>query len=154
MTTSVKDATMGVVESDLAEDSEPDYANMSDDERTAAFESLVESGTPADEASVQVWGETGEPVAKPTPPMQIPLPGDWDAISDAFGGSAPTSSEIRLLGGKLPIDGSFAKGSEMDLIIRVKVTGVLGQDTVDAFGQEQGTVRRHMARMISVRRAH
>lgn len=89
---------------------------------------------------------------KPTPPMQIPLPGDWDLISTEFGGRLPDRSEIRLLGGKMPIEGSFQKGAEFDIVVRVKVTGVLGQDTVDAFGTEEGTVRRHFARMISVRR--
>jgi len=90
---------------------------------------------------------------KPTPPMQIPLPGDWKMIETQFGGDPPDRSEIRLLGGKMPIDGSFPKGFEFDIIARVKVTGVLGQDTVDAFGEVGGTVRRHMARLISVRRA-
>lgn len=91
---------------------------------------------------------------KPTPPMQIPLPGDWEAIGGEFGGRQPDRSEIRLLGGKMPIDGSFDKGTEFDILVRVKVTGVLGQDTVDAFGTEEGTVRRHFARMISVRRVN
>jgi hypothetical protein len=52
----------------------------------------------------------------------------------------------------MPIEGSFAKGTVLDLHVRVKVTGVLGQDTVDAFGQEEATTRRHFARMISVKR--
>jgi hypothetical protein len=92
------------------------------------------------------------PAEKPTPPMQIPLPGDWSGIGTEFGGRQPDTSEIRLLGGKMPIQGSFPKGTVLDLHVRVKVTGVLGQDTVDAFGQEEATIRRHMARMISVRR--
>lgn len=90
---------------------------------------------------------------KPTPPMQIALPGDWDTIGGEFGGRDPDTSEIRLLGGKMPIEGSFAKGTTIDLLVRVKITGVLGQDTVDAYGQEESTIRRHMARMIAVRRA-
>lgn len=90
---------------------------------------------------------------KPTPPMQIPLPGDFGkSITTEFGGRDPDTSEIRLLGGKMPIEGSFAKGTILDLHVRVKVTGILGQDTVDAFGQEESTIRRHMARMISVKR--
>jgi hypothetical protein len=114
----------GVVESDLAQDTPPEP-----------------------EADAQ---EQAEP--KPTPPMQIPLPGTWEGIGTEFGGRQPDTSEIRLLGGKMPIEGSFAKGTILDLHVRVKVTGVLGQDTVDAFGQEESTVRRHHARMISVKR--
>lgn len=92
-------------------------------------------------------------VEKPTPPMQIALPGDWDTLDGAFGGNPPDSSEIRLLGGRMPIQGSFAKGAEFDIVVRVKVTGVLGQDFTDDWGTVQRTVRRHMARMLSVRRA-
>lgn len=103
------------------------------------------------EALAQEPQEPEEP--KPTPPMQVPLPGDWDTISTEFGGKAPESSEIRLLGGKLPIEGSFPKGTEFDVLVRVKVTGVLGQDVTDEWGAVTRTVRRHMARMISVRRA-
>lgn len=142
------DAT-GVVESDLAEDTGPDYDSMSDDEREQAVAELVATGQVTEEqARARVYGEE----QKPTPPMQIALPGDWDTISDAFGGAAPESSEIRLLGGKMPIEGSFAKGTEFDILVRVKVTGVLGQDVTDDFGTVTRTVRRHMARMISVRR--
>jgi hypothetical protein len=84
--------------------------------------------------------------------MQIPLPGTMDTISASFGGARPTESEIRLLGGKMPLEGSFAKGEEFDVIVRVKVTGVLGQDTVDDWGRTTRTTRRHLARMLSVRR--
>lgn len=91
--------------------------------------------------------------AKPTPPMQVPLPGDFTTISDAFGGATPEFSEIRLLGGKMPIDGSFAKGTEIELVVRAKVTGVLGQDATDDWGRTTKTTRRHFARMVSVRRA-
>lgn len=110
--------------------------------------------TPEEETPDAPAAEADLPAApKPTPPMQIALPGDWDTIGEAFGGRAPDTSEIRLLGGKMPIEGSFPKGTVLDLLVRVKVTGVLGQDTVDAFGQEESTIRRHMARMIAVRRA-
>lgn len=91
---------------------------------------------------------------KPTPPMQIPLPGDWDIARKEFGGRNADTSEIRLLGGKMPIEGAYPKGTELDLLVRVKVTGVLAQDTVDAWGEPQKTVRRHMARMIEVKRAN
>lgn len=94
-----------------------------------------------------------EPAPKPIPPMQVALPGMTAKISSSFGGAQPTASEIRLLGGKLPIDGSFEKGTELDLIVRVKVTGVLGQDATDDWGKVTTTTRRHMARMLSVRRA-
>lgn len=89
-----------------------------------------------------------------TPPMQVPLPGLLESMTTDAGGRQPDRSEIRLLGGKMPINGSFSKGAEFDVLVRVKVTGVLLQDTVDAFGVEEGTTRRHMARMLSVKRVN
>lgn len=130
-----------------------------EDELATRRERGVQTDDAADDTEPEAPEEPEEPSAelvaepKPTPPMQIPLPGDWETIGDAFGGRAPDTSEIRLLGGKMPIEGSFEKGTVLDLYVRVKVTGVLGQDTVDAFGQEESTIRRHMARIIAVRRA-
>lgn len=114
----------------------------------------VASGAePLGEGADETDGEAVEQEA-PKPPklLQEALPGDWSTISDAFGGAEPNVAEIRLLGGKMPIDGSFAKGTEIDLVVRVRVTGVLGQDLEDAYGTTKHTVRRHLARMISVRR--
>lgn len=105
-----------------------------------------------DENDERTLAAVPEQEEKPTPPMQIALPGDWDTISSSFGGADPDSSEIRLLGGKMPIEGSFAKGSEFNVLVRVKVTGVIGQDVTDEWGTVDRTVRRHLARMISVRR--
>lgn len=95
----------------------------------------------------------GEEEPKPTPPMQIPLPGTVENISSSFGGSKPTSSEMRLLGGKMPIEGQFSKGDTVILVVEAKVTSVEGLDVQDDWGNVQRTIRRHKARMISVRRA-
>lgn len=107
-----------------------------------------------EEEEAPVGGDPEDAVEpKPTPPMQIPLPGDFGSkITTEFGGRDPDTSEIRLLGGKMPIEGSFAKGTIIDLHVRVKVTGVLGQDTTDDFGETQHTTRRHLAHMLSVKR--
>lgn len=99
-------------------------------------------------------GEDEETPEEPKPPklLQEPLPGLEATISHAFGGAEPDRSEIRLLGGKMPLEGSYPKGTEIDLLVRVRITGVLGQDLEDAYGTRGGTVRRHMARMVAVRR--
>jgi hypothetical protein len=104
-------------------------------------------GKPEDEKTIEELASE----RTPTPPMQLALDGTMETISTAFGGARPTESEIRLLGGKMPINGSFQKGEVLDLLIRVKVTGTGGFDTVDAFGEQQKTTRRHFARMIEVK---
>jgi len=143
---------------------------MAVDELEQRRQAAADGGDTDDEAGVQTGAEalgagaqeTGDPdpdepaAEEPKPPklLQEALPGDWDSISSEFGGAEPDTSEIRLLGGKMPIEGAFAKGTEIDLLVRVRVTGVLGQDLEDAYGTRGHTVRRHMARMISVRRAN
>ena len=123
----------------------PPVAGDDVEEPTGVVESELAHDTPEEPKA--------EAEPKPTPPMQVPLPGDFGkTITTEFGGRDPDKSEIRLLGGKMPIEGSFAKGTILDLHVRVKVSGVLGQDTNDDFGETQHTTRRHMAHMISVKR--
>lgn len=160
MSTTITDETIGtgeangVVDSDHAEDTEPDYAAMTDDERTAEFEALVEGGMDTAEASAKVWGETeGAPAQKPQKPMQIPIPGTVEGISTDPGGSAPTISEARLMGGSLPIEGEFEGEEFVTLLITAKVNEVDFVYTTDDWGNTTVVKRRHKMRMISVRRA-
>lgn len=123
-----------------------------DDAETIAAVNAAGDG-PVDDLDKSIEDMADEvPEPKPTPPMQIPIEGMNEGIGASFGGARPTVSEIRLLGGKMPLEGSFQKGDEFELIVRVKVNGVLGQDVLDDWGKVTRTVRRHMARMISVRR--
>ncbi len=94
-----------------------------------------------------------EPEEKPVPPMQIPLPGTENLISDRAGGANPTSSEARLLGGSLPIEGQFAKGDVVTLIVEAKVGSIEVVDATDDWGNVTNTKRRHKMRMLSVKRA-
>lgn len=119
-------------------------ATTIEDERIAAEE---EEGRSIDDITGD--GEPEEQVA----PMQIPLPGTIETISSSFGGAKPTSSEMRLLGGKMPIEGQFSKGDVVVLAVEVKITSVEGVDVTDDWGAVERTIRRHKGRMISVRRA-
>ena len=107
---------------------------------TAALEEV-----PAESIEAQAEEEQ----EKPIPPMQLPLPGTRETISDRFGGAKPTRSEMRLMGGKQPITGSFDKGDEVMLLIRAKVFRAGGVDRLDVWGQTEETVREHQARIIS-----
>lgn len=112
----------------------------------------VETQADADRELERLHGEA-PPADDPGPKLlQEALPGDWETISSEFGGAIPEFSEIRLLGGKMPIEGSFAKGTEFDVVVRCRVTGVLGLDVTDDYGRTTRTLRRHMARMVSVKR--
>lgn len=118
-----KDEPTGVVESDLAEDTPDD----------TSAEAPVEQ--------------------KPPKPMQIPIPGTVEGISSDPGGSAPTTSEARLMGGSLPIEGEFEGEEFVELIVTAKVGEVDFIYTFDDWGQTKNVKRRHKMRMISVRRA-
>lgn len=127
-------------------------ADTPDDEATVEPGTSIEDMAAARDEAVDQGEDPDAEEPEPTPPMKIPIPGTIQSISGSFGGRKPDSAEIRLLGGKLPIDGSFNKGETITLLVTAKVTGVLGQDTTDVWGTEESTVRRHMARMIGVQR--
>lgn len=116
----------GVVESDLAEDT-------GQEDPPAASEQEVEQ--------------------KPPKPMQIPIPGTVEGISSDPGGSAPTSSEARLMGGSLPIEGEFEGEEYVELVVTAKVSEVDFIYTFDDWGATKNVKRRHKMRLISVRRA-
>lgn len=96
--------------------------------------------------------EAAGEVEKPTPPMQMPLPGTAENISLSAGGQKPTSSEARLLGGSMPLEGQFAKGDVVMLLVEAKVGAVEFIDATDEWGKVQRTSRRHKLRMLSVKR--
>lgn len=146
----------GVVESDLADDTEPDYAGMSDDERETAVAELLATGQVTEtQARERVYGVGASPEAESAPPkpMQIPIPGTIQGISTEPGGSAPTVSEARMLGGSLPIEGEFEGEEFVQLLVTAKVGEVAFVYTTDDWGNTTVVKRRHKMRMISVRRA-
>lgn len=89
---------------------------------------------------------------QPTPPMQIPIPGTQDTVSAVVGGAKPTATEVRLLGGSLPVEGQFQKGDEVTLLVTAKVGSIELVDTTDEWGTVTKTIRRHKLRMTSVHR--
>jgi hypothetical protein len=120
-----------------------------DDETTRLANELPDDEKePDDSKSIEALAE--EPT--PTPPMQIAIPGTFGNISLAAGGTPPTSSEVRLMGGRLPVEGQFHKGEIITLLVQAKVGEVAFIDTTDDWGNVQKTVRAHKARMLSVTR--
>lgn len=117
--------------------------------------SATETETELEGRSVDDRVEAGEDEeqSRPVAPMKIPLPGFTDEISTDPGGTPPTSAEMRLLGGLMPLEGEFAKGDEVLLIVRARVTHVEFADVTDDWGEITRTIRRHKSRMIEVRRA-
>jgi hypothetical protein len=73
------------------------------------------------------------------------------AFSFEVGGKAPTSTMLRLIGGKIEVDGEFAKGETVKLEIVATVGEVAFVDIVDnKTGQVVGCERRHKARIVGV----
>lgn len=155
-TKSTDEEATGVVESDHAEDTSPEAPPITQAD-IAKYHELVASGVADSEARIQVWPDhTSEQLAdvpRPTPPMQIPLPGIGTGLNDVAGGSMPTSSEARILGGSLPIDGQFAGEERVTLVVEAIVSEVHVVYTTDDWGATKAVKRRHRMRMLSVRKA-
>ena len=100
-------------------------------------------------------GKTVEDLAdepEQIPPMQIPLEGLGTTITSTPGGLRPTSSTVVLRGGKLPVEGEYKKGDEVELLVRCRVADVSYPDTHDEYGQPVSCERRHTLKLMAVRR--
>jgi hypothetical protein len=72
-------------------------------------------------------------------------------LSFQVGGKRPTSTGLRLTGGKVDVPGSFMKGSKLVLRVEVRVGEVAFVDEHDPkTGQIIGCQRRHKARILNV----
>lgn len=95
--------------------------------------------------------EQAEAEPKPTPPTQLAIPGTRDKIPRSTGGRAPEEAEIRLMGGRRPINGSFDKGEHVTLLVESTIRAVEDIDIDDEWGTVSKTVRVHKARQTFVR---
>lgn len=73
-------------------------------------------------------------------------------LSFSVGGKKPTTTSVRLTGGKVNIPGSYAKGSKLVLHLEVRVGEVAFVDEHDPkTNQIIGCERRHKARVLNAR---
>jgi hypothetical protein len=76
-----------------------------------------------------------------------------EQLSFAVGGKTPTSSSLRLQGGKVEIEGAFRKGDRIVLTVECEVRGIGFRDEVDQkTGQVVGCARNHVAHITAVER--
>jgi hypothetical protein len=67
------------------------------------------------------------------------------------GGKQPTTSTLRLVGGKIEVDGQYAKGERIVVRIEAVVNEIGFKDQEDSkTGQVVGCERRHRARITGV----
>lgn len=121
-------------------------ADPATDERTDA----EGTGDPA------LNGAGGHPDGPPDDAPETPelLIDGTGQLSFTVGGKRPSGSSIRIVGGKVALEGQFAKGERIGLYVEVEVGEVSFVDERDAkTGQVVGCDRRHKARIAHVRRA-
>ena len=102
-----------------------------------------------DDATVEELAEK-EPE---TPPTQLAIPGTRDRVTATIGGAQPTESELRIMGGRRPIVGEYAKGESVTVIADTRVREISLVDHDDDWGTVSKTTRVHKARMLGVRPA-
>jgi hypothetical protein len=119
----------------------PDPADLGDDPGTGKGE----GEEPDAEAPPAADPDAG------TPPAEPELIGSGQ-LSLSVGGKQPTSSSFRMVGGAMPIEGSFKKGETVTLMVECQVREVAFKDTVDDSGSVTATERRHKATVIGVSR--
>jgi hypothetical protein len=118
----------------------------------------TDAETPAEEAAAT--GKTVEEIAAeraeeeenaPIAPTQLALEGLLDKIPRSTGGRAPEEAEIRLMGGRRPINGSFAKGDHVTMVVDATIREAGDVDIDDEWGNVSKTVRVLKARQTFVR---
>ena len=97
--------------------------------------------------------DLGEETPEEPQPEGLTVKGDGKQLTLSVGGETPTSSEFKLQGGKIALEGQFKKGQ----IVRFEVTARVGEvhfvDKVDsASGEVTSTKRLHKARVEGVNR--
>jgi ribosomal protein L21E len=72
-------------------------------------------------------------------------------LSMSVGGKRATGSSLRIVGGKIEVDGQYEKGQTVHLALECTVGEVAFVDQRDAStGQVVGCERRHKARIVGV----
>ena len=135
---------------DLPEEERDSLVALADAEGMTV-EQLAESQGKTIEQLARERAEAGDEPEE-LPPMQIPLPGVVETISTTVGGPKPTSSEARLAGASLPLEGQFPNDELVTLIVEARVSDVSFPITRDEFGNVTKVTRRHLLRPVSVRR--
>lgn len=92
-----------------------------------------------------------EAIDEPTPDPTIE--GATGQLSLNVGGHKVTASEFKLRGGSVAVEGQFAKGDRITLVVEAVVHRVEFQDKTDAAGEVTATTRRHIGTVEAVRRA-
>lgn len=84
--------------------------------------------------------------------LELILEGDDDITKFVVGGKKPTSSSIRLMGGKVGLTNKrYSKGDTVRLTVEAQVTAVAFVDTLDSTtGEVSRTERQHKARIVSI----
>jgi hypothetical protein len=123
-----------------------------DDTETRHLSAVGENDEPENPPAEQSIEDLAESQPEPeTPPTQLAIPGTRDKLTGAFGGKVPTDSELRIMGGKRPIEGQFEKGETITVLSTGTVRAVEGSDTDDDWGTVTKTTRIHKMRQIHVR---
>lgn len=138
----------------MATDTQDERLAPEDEEAVAAanaqgdYEGAAEGRT-IEELAEDGEGEDVEPAR--IPPTQLAIEGTRDRLTPGAGGKHPTESEIRIMGGRRPINGQLDKGE----VVTVLSTGTIREvdfiDHDDDWGNVQKTTRVHKMRQLHVR---
>jgi hypothetical protein len=152
-TTTPEDEAAAAAFNELPDDEREDVVALADAEGVSVEEVIqrAEAEGVTIEELARRRAEGGD-LAEELPPMQIPIPGTLENISTSVGGPKPTSSEARMIGASLPLEGQFPNDELVTLIVEARVSDVSFPITRDKWGNATKVTRRHLLRPVSVRR--
>lgn len=94
--------------------------------------------------------EEPQPGEEPAEAFEVTLEGSSNQLSFSVGGKKPTTSELKLQGGSIGLEGQFQKGETVVIRAEIRVGEVAFVDKIDSkTGQPVGSTRRHKARIVA-----
>jgi hypothetical protein len=83
-----------------------------------------------------------------------PVEGSFEQLSLDAGGELPTTTSMTLQGGKVSVEGEFAKGEVVKFYVEARVSDVTFSDKWDSkIMAVVGTERKHKAKIQGIHRA-
>lgn len=106
----------------------------------SAVEEAEKTGSAEDLAAAEAEADPGD---------QLTIPGTGTGLTLNAGGTKPQSSEMKFVGGSLPVTGEFKKGDTLRAYVEFDITDVSFSDKREGRAVTS-TVRRHTARLSAI----
>lgn len=126
---------------------------------TARLEGGGSNSAPGALTAADLDAPVADPAQFPEPLLQedaqgqvsLVVEGRYEKLSNQITGRTPTSSTLRITGGKVEVGGMYQPGDRVSFLVTVVCDAVTVKDETDPkTGQVVGRARNHVARIVGI----